>query len=278
MDLKEKMERYNKRWNIILDESSEESFNKFKTRILNIFNDIDHNVSVNSITTFCQYLGIQEKRYVNNFSGNSRSTHIIDKLSNESNEEEFYRIIEIIFCLDIIETSNYPFGLSYSKNILLRKVIEAINFSNVNVSITEDNGEIILYPKGEDLLDKELVNEPLSFFEGSVNEHFVDALKSYQAKKHIKSAESLRRCLEEFLKYELQNDKGFKANILEIQKKIKLDGRDAQVRNIIGTILNYLDDYFNENSKHNDGNIDDSENEFLIYQVGLLARYINKNL
>ena len=47
-------------------------------------------------------------------------------------------------------------------------------------------------------------------------------------------------------------------------------------RNIIFGTFNYLDKYFNENSKHGDGNINEPENEFLIYQVGLFMRYIDK--
>lgn len=71
---------------------------------------------------------------------------------------------------------------------------------------------------------------------------------------------------------------GLKANITELQKKLKLGDKDKQVRNIIGATFNFLDQYFNDNSKHNDGDINDSENEFLIYQTGLLMRYINRNL
>lgn len=120
-----------------------------------------------------------------------------------------------------------------------------------------------------------MVNLPLSFLNKESTDHFVQALQFYQTKKHVKSAESLRRSLEEFLRNKLQNFKGLSANIKELQTKLKVDGRDAQVKNIIGSIFKYLDQYFNKNSKHNDGDIDDSENEFLIYQVGLLMRYLN---
>jgi len=144
----------------------------------------------------------------------------------------------------------------------------------MNMVITTHDGEVILYPKGEKELDNELVNFPLSFLDKDSGAHFVQALKFFQSKNFIKSAESLRRSLEEFLKKKLNNTKGLDANITELQKKLKSDGRDAQVRNIIGSIFNYLDQYFNDNSKHNDGDINNTENEFLIYQTGLLMRYI----
>lgn len=46
------------------------------------------------------------------------------------------------------------------------------------------------------------------------------------------------------------------------------------MRNIIFQNFNFIDKYFNENSKHNDGDLQNFDNEFVIYQTGLLMRYI----
>ncbi len=278
MSLKDKMERFNKRWNISSEESYEDAFVKFKTRILNIFKDIDHHLTDESISEFCQFYGIQEKWESSIYGDNRRSKNIITRLVNEADEKEFYKLIELIFALDIRTTADYYGGDTYSKNILYRKVREAIEYSSVNLSIATSNGEVILYPKGEEELDVSLVNYPLSFLKGSVGEHFVHALKFYEEKKHVKSAESIRRTLEEFLRLKLDNTRGLDANIIEVQKVLKTDGADAQVRNVINATFRHLDQYFNENSKHNDGDIDEGENEFLIYQAGLLMRYIEKTL
>ena len=35
--------------------------------------------------------------------------------------------------------------------------------------------------------------------------------------------------------------------------------------------------YLNDSDKHQNGNINESENEFLIYQTGLLMRYIQQH-
>ena len=272
------MEKFNKRWSITSTDSYEEAFSKFKTRILNIFKGIDQHVTDESISAFCQYYGIEEKWHTQMYGDHSWSTNIGDRLNGEDDEKEFYRLIELIFSLDITETWGYHQNIEYSKNFLLRDVANAVELSDVNVSITVSDGEVILYPKGEKELDKELVDSPLSFLNKESADHFIQALKFYQSKKHIKSAESLRRTLEEFLRHKLRNSKGLAANIAEFQTKLKSDKRDAQVRNIIGSIFNYLDQYFNENSKHNDGDIDDAENEFLIYQTGLLMRYLNNTI
>jgi len=276
MNLKDKMEQFNKRWEIISAESYAESFQKFKVRILNILRDIDQHVTKESIADFCQYCGIEENR--STFGLGSQGTNIIRQLRTEEDEVKFYKLIELIFSLDINPVVADYGGWVHYKDILFKKVSEAIELSNVNLAIMVSNNEIILYPKGEKILDEELVNSPLSFLNKVSSEHFVQALKFCQSKNHIKSAESLRRSLEEFLRYKLKTTKGLDTNITELQKILKSDGRAAQARNIMGLTFKYLDQYFNENSKHNDGDINDSENEFLIYQTGLLMRYTNKNI
>ncbi len=274
MNLKERMEKFNKRWSIVSEDSYEEAFDKFKIRILNVFKGIDGHVEKSSIIAFCQYYGIEEVWHTDDWN-RPWSTNIIDRLNAEGDEKEYYRLVELIFSLDINSTSGYDHQDTYSRSILFGGVARAVELSDVNVSITAHDGEVTLYPKGEEKLDSELVDLPLSFLNKESGEHFVQALLFYQAKKHIKSAESLRRSLEEFLKYKLKNTKGLNANITELQKQIKSNGRDVQVRNIIGSTFNCLDQYFNENSKHNDGDIYDAENEFLIYQTGVLMRYVN---
>ena len=59
---------------------------------------------------------------------------------------------------------------------------------------------------------------------------------------------------------------------------MKEDKRDPVIRNIISQVFSYLDQYFNENSKHANGDINNIENEFLIYRIGILMRYIEFNL
>jgi hypothetical protein len=276
MDLQDKMKNFNKRWDITSSDSYEEAFKKFKQRILNIFTDIDSHVTQESVKMFCQYYGIPVVWRRTLIRDSSLNGNIANRLLQEDDEREFYRLIELIFTLDITSKWDHNRRISYSRGLLLREAIEVIGLSSVNVAITSVNGEVILYPKGEKELDSKLVNYTLTFLNREAGEHFVQSLQFYQAKNPIKSAESLRRTLEEFLRFKLNNSKGLNANITELRKILKGDERDAQVRNIILQTFSCLDQYFNENSKHNDGDIDDPENEFLIYQVGLGLRYINR--
>jgi len=282
MDIKKKLQGFNKRWGIEESTDIEEEFRKFKTRIINIFNDIDNHVTDEGIALFCQILGIPEKWNRHPYSDHKRSKNIINTLVLEDEQLKIYRLLEIVFCLPIEITSDYYEGTVYSKEILIQKLAETIHFSNINLAMTvKDNNEIVLYPKGEKELDRRLVDEVLSFLNKEAQKHFINALKFYQKKtkdNFVKSAESLRRGLEEFLRFKIGNQKGLKENIKELQKILKNGERDPIVRNIIFQTFSYLDRYFDENSKHKDGDITEAEAEFLIYQIGLLMRYIHKEL
>lgn len=282
-DILKKINKFNKRWEIIDDSTYEQEFKKFKNRVLNIFLDIDDHVLDEGISLFCQLLGIPEK-WKHSFVGRRKGTTvIIDSLRQENDDNKFYRLLQIIFYLPIQTSVDdyYMNEITYSKDILYRKLAEAIKFSKVNLAITKKDEEIILFPRGEEKLDQKLVEGVLSFLNDKSNKHFIDALNSYEKgtkKDRVKSAESLRRSLEEFLRFKLKNRKGLKKNIKELQKRLKADGRDPYIRGIIFRTFSYLDTYFNENSKHKNGDINEEENEFLVYQTGLLMRYIEKGL
>ena len=57
-------------------------------------------------------------------------------------------------------------------------------------------------------------------------------------------------------------------------QKLKDKNKQVEIRNI----MSLLDKFFNENTKHKDGNIQEPENEMLIYQISLIMRYLNKIL
>lgn len=278
-NLKEKMKKFDQRWNVEGDATPEENFSKFKIRVLNILDDIDNHVMDEDISLFCRFCGIPEKWDYSYLGDQKWSKNIINKLNFEDVQVEFFKLLEIIFSLEIKNSRYYDGSSAYSKEKIYEDLCEAISFSNINLTTTKvDNGEIIFYPKGEEKLDEDLVNNVLSFLDEKSNNHFVEALKLYSDKKWVKSAESLRRSLEEFLRVKLKNNAGLKANTLEISKRLKDTENPLQARNIIVNVFNYIDSFFNEESKHKDGNLEENEAEFLIYQISLLMRYINKQI
>lgn len=277
MNLKEKMEKFNKRWNIDSTETPEESFEKFKMRILNIYKDIDEHLTDESIKNFCMFYGIIEDWNYSESNGSKWGINVINRINREKNLINLIKLLEVVLSLDLKSTYYRDLGKKYDKDFLFEETLKALDYSNIGVEmVATKEGDVIFYPKGEEKLDNELVNVPLTFLNNESSDHFIQALNFYQSKNHIKSAESLRRSIEEFLRFKLNNKKGLNSNITELQRVLKEEGKDSQVRNIIQSIFGYIDQFFNENSKHNDGEIDDLENEFLIYQTGLLMRYINK--
>lgn len=251
--------------------------------MINILKDIDDNLSEDDISEFCLFYGVEEVWFDGNYNyiynhNEKYSRNIIERVKYESNPTEFYKLLEVIFTLNIKTTYGYRQNTVYSKKILLQKTQKAIEYSNIDVSLQVKDNDIFLYPKGEKYLDDNLVNILLNFLNQKSQNHFIEALKFYQDKKPIKSAESLRRTLEEFLREKLDPKKGLKENIKSIESVLKAQGTNSQVAKIIGHIFNYLDTYFNDNSKHNDGNIKEEENEFLIYQIGLLLRYLYQTI
>ena len=265
MNLKEHRGDFNRRWKINSKELPKESFRKFKQRVLNLFtDDIIDQLTEESIAQFCNTFGIKRSRRT-----------IIDHVEKTESISEICRILEIIFSLDF--ALHLPY---YYHSKVKQSIKEIIEMSDVNVAIGESKVRLITYPQGEKKLDDELVNQVLNFLNPQSNKHFKEALTFYQKNTPVKSAESLRRCLEEFLRYKLKNEKGLEKNIQTFQKQLKENkGKNkSKIRDITFQTFNYLDDYFNENSKHKDGKIDEPENEFLIYQTGLLMRYIDRSL
>jgi len=265
-----KIQEFNKRWGIQDSLSYGEEFRKFKVRVLNIFREVDAAISEEDIAEFCQILGIQEHWKAEIYGYNRWSENVIDALRAETDEKKFYFLLQVI--------AHFSMREKQEKFSQLRK---AIDLSNINLAMTVKNGEIIFHPRGEEKLDEKLVEEVMSFLNPDSQRHFIDALRFYQQgtpQSAVKSAESVRRCVEEFLRFKFGNTVGLEANIKELGTRLKQDGRDPMVRNIIFQTFNFLDTYFNENSKHKDGDINESENEFIVYQAGVLMRYTNKNI
>ncbi|GEM_PF-714424 len=278
-------EEFNRRWNIEDDRTFDDRFNEFRIRIINILKGVDSHLSNEDISKFCQIVAIPEVWSYGSMDS-EYSTMITDQLVSTTKPHEFFYLIEVILNLPVRSTMGYRHETTYSREMLIGKVAEAVELSKVNLAIaTKPDGvggsRIILYPAGEKYLDEKVVNYVLHFLDSSSGPHYVDALKFYELggwRNHVRSAESLRRCLEEFLRHKLSNTLGLERNIIELRSKLKVDNHDAQVRNSILGTVKLLDQYWNENSKHNDGDIDVKENEYLIYEVGAILLYLNKSL
>ncbi len=268
---KNKIDIFNKRWNISVADNSTETFTKFKTRVLSTFADIENHIMTPDIRTFCKIFGIAyDERH-------TRYVYILNAIKNTSSLTDLCLMLEVIFAFDIYDNSRYVVMERHNKGWYLKETKEIFEISGIQTRIIESaSGEIFIVPSGEKKLDEELVNPVLSFLQSGSNKHFISALQFYEQKKWVNCAESLRRSLEEYLREKLENNIGLQANISEISKKLKNQKSPAQTRNIVATNFGHLNQFFNENSKHGDGDLEESDAEFLIYQIALLMKYIEK--
>lgn len=268
-DFNDQIEDFYKRWEIIDNKKYNQRIADFKIRISNIFEYIDRNVSSDDIGEFCNAMAVSEIWHQSTID--PYSTNIIDTIYGAQNEKELYKVLELVLNLPSLN----------NRGKYIEDLKKAINYSKINLSITVQDGKVILYRKGEKYLDEKLVDEVLSFLPEKAKAHFIDSLNFYQGNKKsffIKAAESLRRSAEEFLREKLSNNQGLKRNIIELQTALKTREKESNIRKISFQVLSYLDDYFNKNSKHADGEIDENECEYLIYQTGVIFRYLDKIL
>lgn len=156
-------------------------------------------------------------------------------------------------------------------------IVEIINNSDCGIKFKKLEKEIISFPSGEKSLDEELVDKPLSFLEGNILIEFKKALKNFSDSKWEECSEKVRRTLEEYLRFKLTTNKGLQAAIPELGKRLKdLPDFPVHLKNTQVTILHALDVNFNEASKHQSKTFGEVECEYLIYQAGLIMRFLDK--
>ena len=232
MELKGHRKNFNNRFNIISVDSQAEAFQKFKQRILNIFETvecsytqtdpagssdewietgIDKVVTKNGIFKFCQHYGISQSKATERI--------IIDRLNNETNKEKLYELVEVILLLECktSHTKHYTvFGLKEfeetmnqeQKSFLVEEIKEAFHQSDIDVTVAQTKSGIVLYPKGEKYFDEELVNKTISFLDKESNKDFEKSLKFCKSRNLKESANNLQSSLENYLRYKLGNTKG----------------------------------------------------------------------
>ncbi len=262
MNLSEFDKKFNREFGL---KERKSTFEAFKNRILNVIpDDIDLNITLEGRFEFCQFYGIQYDRR------SPIAKYILPRLKEESNELEFIKLVALIF--------NLPWSGGEKKYYAYcMGIIEALKLSKLPYRTMMDDVFLIV-PAGNKKLDEELVGPVFSFLDSKSKKHFIEVYKNLLEKKYISVAESLRRSLEEFLRFKFKNGKGLAVNIAELGKLLKTNKVASDIRSIICQTFKYIDSYFNENSKHKDGDITMEDAFFLVYQVANLMHYINNKI
>lgn len=273
---KESRIRHNKKKK---DITETERFSNFRNFIINEFKYIDNAIWFNELQAFCKKVTFGQI-YPSQFGDNTYD-FISDILDKTQEPIEFLILLELIFKLDFqpMRRGQIRMNGEAMKKSYIDKIKEGIDITGVKYNLViKENNEILFYPKGEINLDTKIIDKVFTFLDSKSNELYEDALSKYRVNTILsrnESAEKLRKSIEEFLRFKLKNKKSLKENINELQKKLKADTKSPQIRNIILQVLNYLDNYFNDKTKHHTEYIEESELQYLIYQIGILMKYIN---
>lgn len=260
------MKEFHQRWSIDKIEDLKEEFSKFHTSFIQLFAGIDDYLTSESIRLYAQFYGIEEIWSRGGINSPQKSSTIKRHLEEMKTSLDIAKALELIFSLE--------FKFENSRIFYLKQLTNILKFRNLNLEMgVGGNGDVIFYPKGEQILDQNLVNPLLSTIDKNSGKHFIDALHNFQDKKYVKTLEELRRTLEEYFRYLLTNKANYRSNIATILKKCEAS-TTTQTRRLVGGILNDLELLFNINSKHNDGDIKEQECEYILYQTCTIIRLV----
>lgn len=268
MKFKEREEKFYDRFGIENSITEIAVLKNFRVGVQNFLADIDDNIPDEEIIRYCSLFGFAVERA--SYSG-ELDKNIYQCISLESNWFVYLHKLQELFYL--------KFDIDAVKRQFFFKIKELITSSKLSIDLIQSKGEYIIYPLGSSFLDNELIVAPLKFIDGNAHKHFIEGLKSYSNKNkndYIKAAESMRRTLEEYLRVVFKNDKGLKENIGLVGKTLKSLEKQSEIRSLFHSFLDYLDKFYNDNSKHQDGEIGEAECELIILQTGLLVKYLDK--
>lgn len=246
--------------------------------VKNILTDIDLKLTKNEIIKFCSQFGFETKFSTQHFLGAKqifRGFNIYNCINAEGNFTLYLFKIQSLFNLNF-QKNFFESEQSNIKNELYDNIRNLFINSNLPLNFICANNIYIIKPSGSKFLDDELIVKPLKFLETKSNQHFVDALNLFTQKNYIKSLESCRRTLEEYLRFFFKNKQGLERNINNLKDYFKIEKKEVkQIKQILFDFFNYLDKFYNENSKHDDGDVDQAICELIILQTGLLLKYLD---
>jgi hypothetical protein len=287
--LQESIKRFNKRWKIPYDDRIE--FTRFQSRVLLSFDKhLDYILSNTSLgTAYMKLVGLpplssKELRPLDESYKPVKfhDTEIWYYISHVSDLRELVRCVQCVFWL---EPYGDPDELEFwdwgdKMDAFFESITTDINISRVPVNANRSN-DILFYPKGAKLLDQKLVNDVLDWlptYSPKSRQYFESALSEYLTKHYRDSIDKMRVSLETFMRHllrtrkSLENQKSLLGTYLE-NKKVPSD-----MRNAYSAILYQYTVYQNNVAKHpHDRNAPEpteDEAEFIIYQTGLLMRFL----
>lgn len=270
MNFSERREKFFERFGISFSVSEEDAIQFLKSGVENSLEKIDRKLSEEQIRKYCNQFGFPAT-FRNGPDGRYSEESIFKCITEEKNFYIYLFKLESLFYCD--------FDKAYSKSSFHMEVSDIFKNSTLDLLFVKSKTDYFIMPSGSAFLDEEIIIKTLKFLNEDSHKHYIDALKSYAQKNsdaYIKSAESVRRALEEYLKFVFSNTRGLQGNIKLLDDKLKSIGKPNEIKSICHKFFDIMDKFFNDNTKHNDGDISEAECELIILQAGVLLKYIDK--
>lgn len=302
MDIEKRLMEYYKRWNI--DFPYEEQFLMFKNRIIDITNELAEELLLankNLDKSFLKVIKLHQaseprvrkselkpnylttgvpQSFTEIFSGSKTEkgfgdTNVYRVIYSAETPQELAFILQALFWI----LEEHEEGKELIPQLVKRIRRIAALTPSVSFNIVNRGEEVIIYPHGDEFLDKGIVDYVISGLEKYPNaaKPFDQALKIYQSgdtAQYRNLLDSLRLALEQLLKNILSNEK---RGIEKLNNELKEWMREKKLHsNILTLYSNLLSDYThyqNDAVKHNEKYSLD-EVEFMIYLTATFMRLI----
>jgi hypothetical protein len=287
MNTLEKLSAHKKRWDIEIDDQA--AFQVFKSRIVQ---DLEGYVRSWSFwyrfaRKFNYHIGYTAIQLDTSQQSNSvMGERFLDLLRSAPGIKEISHYFQICFTAieELTEESQKENSTTSTLDKIKVKLFEvfskALGFTpEMNVEITQVNGEVILYPKGAKLLDDAVINQNLIWLESHPNvlSAFERALIHYMEgdkRKYRNLLDDLRFALEQLLKDVLKNDKSLEYQKTELLRWLEAQGVHKQTINMYHALLfGPYSQFQNDAVKHGE-EFTENDIEFTIYMTGTFMRLL----
>lgn len=300
MQIENRLKNHYRRWNINF--SYEEEFEKFKNRVIVILNNL--------VSSHLLLNPEVDKHFLKIFNLENADKPSVKKSKLFAKQDPF--ISDVLAPLrPSYQSTEKGFGDTYVYSCIndcetlqkLATVLQILFWSleddttqellseiareikNVSVltpsasfQIFRKGKQVIIYPSGEQFLDKGIIDFVLSGLEDYpiAAKHFEQALKAYQSgdtSQYRNLLDNLRFALEQLLKKIFDNEKPLEKQDGCLRSWFKEKHLHSQVANLYETLLKPYRQYQNDAVKHNEAFSLD-EVEFMIYLTGSFMRLL----
>lgn len=277
------LEKFNTRWNIKI--TDDKKFSTLKNRVnvclQNILGQLIYSQDIEfELLKVKGSAEIPRNKYSIATAGMllGKESKVIKELLNSKTEIDFFRNLQVLFLSSYIE-DRLKEELGYEIN----NIIKASGYSNI-VFIKKEENKFLIYPVGEKVLDKEIVNKTIEGLENYKTAYkiFIDSLEKYSNSENtgvenVQIINSLRTSLENYLKEKFETDTRSIENIATrcIGPYLVKKNIDVNIRTMYINLAKSIEKFNNEHIKHTaDLKLSKEEVELFIYLTGTLVRFL----